>query len=162
MRRIAVSGILALVLASSAITLSADSKPALSGGAAGIELCPQFICGFALFVGQFQGELNDRPASGGWVAAVEHDDLPAVGLTAPVTGGSWTITANKRALSGEITGGEILNLNGVQFCVSMTLRVENGGRGELYFSGVLDHGPFPPTIGGFVTQSPIPCPVFGP
>ena len=101
MRRTLVSSVLAIVVAFSAVRLSADSKPFLAGTAAGIELCPQLICGFALFVGQFEGQINSRPASGGFAAAVEHEDLPAVGETTPITGGDWTIVANQRAFSGD-------------------------------------------------------------
>ena len=163
MRRIAAAGILAIVLALGGIRLSADSHPALSGGAAGIELCPEFICGFALFVGQFQGQVNSKTASGGFVAAVVHDDLPPVGENAAITGGQWTITAGNKAFSGDIASGNILTLpGGTQFCITMTLEVTTGGNGELYFTGLLDHGPFPPTIGGFVTQSPSSCSVLIP
>jgi hypothetical protein len=154
MRRAIVSSVLAIVLAFSAVRLSADSKPVLAGLAAGIELCPQFICGFALFVGQFEGQINSRPASGGFAAAVEHGDLPAEGDTTLITGGDWTITANHRVFSGDITGGTILNLNGTRFCVTMEMEITSGGKGELYFTGILDHGPFPPTIAGFVSQAP--------
>jgi len=158
MRRIAAAGILAIVLALGGITVSAESHPALSGGAAGIELCPEFICGFALFVGQFQGQVNSKTASGGFVAAVVHDDLPPVGLTAAITGGQWTITAGNKSFSGDVAGGTILTLpTGTQFCVTMTLEINSGGNGELYFTGLLDHGPFPPTIAGFVTQTPGSC-----
>ena len=121
MRRTLVSSVLAIVVAFSAVRLSADSKPFLAGTAAGIELCPQLICGFALFVGQFEGQINSRPASGGFAAAVEHEDLPAVGETTPITGGDWTIVANQRAFSGDITQGTILNLNGTQYCITMEM-----------------------------------------
>jgi hypothetical protein len=157
MRRAVLSTVLAIVLGFSGVHLSADSKPVLTGTAAGFELCPQFICGFALFAGQFDGQLNSRPASGGFVAAVEHGPLPPLYLTTPVTGGEWTITANHRIFSGDITGGYILNLNDTQYCVSMTLQMTDGGKGELYFTGILDHGPFPPTIGGYGTQQPVGC-----
>lgn len=159
MRRALVSGFLAIALSLSAITLSADSRPVLQGVAAGIELCPQVICGFALFVGEFQGEVNSRPASGGFVAVVEHQVLPPIGQTALVTGGQFTITAGRRLFRGDVAGGTILNLNGTQFCVIMALEITDGGRGQVFFSGVLDHGPFPPTIAGFVTQAPSPCPI---
>jgi hypothetical protein len=162
MGRISVAAVLATVLAFGGATLSADSRPALSGGAAGIELCPQFICGFALFAGTFEGEVNSRPASGGFVAAIVHDDLPAIDAIAAINGGQWTITAGRRVFSGAVRGGTIYNVNGTQFCINMALEIDEGGRGEIYFSGVLDHGPFPPTIAGLVTQSPNPgpCPVF--
>jgi hypothetical protein len=156
MRRALVSSVLAIVVAFSAVRLSADSKPFLAGFAAGIELCPQVFCGFALFVGEFEGQINSRPASGGFAAAVEHEDLPAIGQTTPITGGDWTIIANRRAFSGDITQGTILNLDGTRYCVSMEMEITSGGKGELYFTGILDHGPFPPTVGGFVSQSPGP------
>ena len=157
MRRVALSSILAITLAFCGITLSAESRPVLSGVAAGIELCPQFICGFALFVGNFQGEVNGKDASGHFAATITHEPLPGVLQTADVTGGQWTITANRRVLSGNVTDGTILNLNGLQFCVTMELTINGSGRGQLYFTGLLDHTPFPPTIAGFVTQNPLPC-----
>jgi hypothetical protein len=163
MRRIAAAGILAIVLALGGITVSAESHPALSGTAGGIELCPEFICGFALFVGQFQGEVNSKNASGGFVATVQHNDLAPVGENAAITGGQWTITAGNKSFSGDVASGNILTLpGGTQFCVTMTLEINSGGNGEVYFTGLLDHGPFPPTIGGFVTQSPLPCSVLIP
>jgi len=158
MRRIAAGGSLALVLALGGITLSADSRPALSGTAAGIELCAQSLCGFALFAGQFEGQVNSRPASGGFVAGIVHDDLPAVQQIAGINGGQWTITAGRRVFSGDVLGGTIFNVNGTQYCINMALQIDDGGRGEIYFIGVLDHGPFPPTILGFVTQTPNPGP----
>jgi hypothetical protein len=160
MRRIAAAGTLAIILALGGITLSADSRPSLSGGAAGIELCPQFICGFALFAGQFQGEVNSRPASGAFVAAIVHQDLPPVNGVAAITGGQWTITAARRVFSGDVAGGTIFNINDTQFCINMALDIDDGGRGRVYFSGILDHGPFPPAIAGFVTQEANPnlCP----
>jgi len=159
MRRYAVSTVLAIVLAFSAVRISADSVPSLSGIASGIELCPQFICGFALFAGQFKGEVNSHPAKGSFSAAIVHQDLPAIGGTAAILGGEWTITAGRRLFTGNVTNGTLLNLNGTQFCVTMTMELTGGGTGEVFFSGVLDHGPFPPTIAGYVTQSPAACPI---
>ena len=150
--------LLTVVLASCAVSLSADSRPALSGGVEGIELCPQSICGFALFVGSFEGELNSKPASGAFVGAITHGPLPPLpGGTAPITGGEWTITANQRVLEGEVTGGTILNITGTQFCVAMELEITKGGRGTLYSTVLLDHGPFPPIVVGGVSQTAIPC-----
>ena len=159
MRRAVLSTIVAIVLGFSAITVSADSRPLLRGVAAGIELCPLSICGFALFAGQFQGELNSRPAKGGFVAAVVHEPLTEIGGIAQILDGRWTITAGLRLLRGDVTGGRIINLNDTQFCVSMALEITDGGSGQVFFTGILDHGPFPPTIAGFVTQQPTPCPI---
>ena len=159
MRRVITASVLAIVLAFSAATLGADSRPVLNGAIAGIELCPLSFCGFALFVGGFQGEVNSRFAAGSFAAAMVHAPLPAVGAPAPILGGEWTITAGRRVFKGDVSGGTILNLNDTQFCVTMALVMTDGGRGELFFSGVLDHGPFPPTIAGYVTQSPTPCPL---
>ena len=36
----------------------------------------------------------------------------------------------------------------------MEMEITSGGKGDLHFTGILDHGPFPPTVGGYVTQSP--------
>lgn len=156
MRRAVVSLILALFVAWSATTLSADSRPTLSGVAAGIELCPQFICGFALFAGQFQGEVNSRPASGFFTAALTHEDLPTILETSLVTGGVWKIATNRRVLRGQVAGGTLVNLDGLRFCVNIAMDITEGGNGRVYFNGVLDHNPFPPTIAGLVTQEELP------
>ena len=161
MRQVLVSCILTIALVFPTVRLSADSRPTLSGVAAGIELCPQFICGFALFIGQFQGEVNGRPASGGFSAVINHEPLQLPGQVALITDGRWTIATNRRVMRGDVLEGAILTINETQFCVSMVMDVTDGGRGQVYFTGLLDHGPFPPTIGGFVTQSPSPSPCPG-
>ena len=160
MKRIVLAASLASFVAASAVTLTADSRPALAGQVAGIELCPQFICGFALFVGEFEGELNSRDASGAFVGAITHEPLPDVFESANLTGGSWTITANRRVIQGQVSGGKIFNIDGTQFCVEMVMEITSGGRGQLHFTGLLDHNPFPPTIGGLVTQDPVGCLAF--
>lgn len=157
MQRAARVFVLALVLAVSAISLSGDSGPALSGGILGIELCPQSICGFALFVGGFEGEVNSQPASGGFVGAITHGELPPVLGTSPITGGEFTITAGRRVIEGDVVGGTILNLNGTQFCVRMQLDPDKGGLEDIHFTGLLDHGPFPPIITGILSETPLPC-----
>ena len=137
MKRIVLAASLASFVAASAVTLTADSRPALTGKVAGIELCPQFICGFALFVGEFEGELNSRDASGAFVGAITHEPLPDVFESANLTGGSWTITANRRVIQGEVAGGAIYSIDGTQFCVEMVMEITSGGRGQLHFTGLL-------------------------
>lgn len=160
MKRTVLAALLASLLAASAVTLAADSRPALSGQVAGIELCPQFICGFALFVGEFDGELNSRDAHGSFAGAITHEPLPDLFGSANLTGGVWTITANRRVIQGAVSGGRIFNLDGTRFCVEMVMEITSGGRGQLHFTGLLDHNPFPPTIGGLVTQDPVGCLAF--
>jgi hypothetical protein len=159
MQRVFLSTIFAGLLAAS-INLSAQSRPAVVGSVAGIELCPQSFCGFALFVGGFEGEINSRDAAGTFVGAITHEPLPGLYQSADLTGGQWTITANRRILQGAVTGGKIYNIDGTRFCVEMTMAVTDGGRGQLYFTGLLDHNPFPPTIGGIVRQEQVPCAAF--
>ena len=155
MRRVVVSTILAIVLGLSGIKLSAGSPPVPTGAAAGIELCPAFLCGFALFVGQFQGEVNSRPADGFFSAKVFHEDLQPVGVPAAIFDGQFTITAGPRIFRGDIGGGTIVRFNEIQFCVRIELDYNNGGQG--HFTGILDHGEFPPTIAGLVTEEPGNC-----
>ena len=155
--------ILVIVLALSPLTLVASSTPSFQGLASGIELCPQSICGAALFVGGFQGSVNGRPASGIFVSAVNHDFLPEVGQDAEIFGGLWSIHTWRGRFRGDVLGGRLFNINDTQFCVEMTLRVLEGGTGEVNFTGILDHGPFPPTINGAITQAPpvVGCPTGG-
>lgn len=160
MKRIVSAALLACLLAASAVTLTADSRPALAGQVAGIELCPQFICGFALFVGEFEGELNSRDVSGAFAGAITHEPLPGMHGSARLTGGTWTITANRRVLQGQVSGGTIFNIDGTRYCVEMVMEITSSGRGQLHFTGLLDHNPFPPTIGGLVTQEPVGCLAF--
>ena len=53
------------------------SSPTIAGQVSGLELCPQFICGAAIFIGGFQGQIGLNPNASGVVAtAIKHGDLP--------------------------------------------------------------------------------------
>jgi hypothetical protein len=41
------------------------SQPAVTGHLEGVELCAQFQCGVAAFVGKFNGQLNNKRVKGG-------------------------------------------------------------------------------------------------
>ena len=134
-------------------SLSAHSQTTLNGFVSGVELCEQEVCGLAIFVAGFAGEIADRPAVGLAVGGIEHDDLPVViGATADITGGLWSIRALRRTLSGKVTGGSLQKLNDTQFAVVMSMEINEGGSGEATFTAILDHGPFPPTIRGVIRQ----------
>ena len=103
MRRRTVLSI-ALILAVSILPVAAVSNPVIEGNIAGVELCPQSICGAAVFAGDFIGEVNSRPARGVFWAGVEHDALPTTnGAMADITGGTWLIRTRGRVFSGTIS-----------------------------------------------------------
>jgi hypothetical protein len=134
-------------------SLSAHSQTTLNGFVSGVELCEQAVCGSAIFVAGFAGEIADRPAVGLAVGGIEHDDLPVViGATADITGGVWSIRALRRTVSGKVTGGILQKLSDTQFGVVMSMEITEGGTGDATFRAILDHGPFPPTIKGVITQ----------
>jgi hypothetical protein len=71
-----------------ATTLSA-STPFLQGVVGGIELCPKFICGVAIFVGEFRGTLGSNPFARGIIStAMDHEELPPANGNAAIIGGS--------------------------------------------------------------------------
>jgi hypothetical protein len=116
-------------------------------------LCPQSICGSAIFTGEFNGLVNGRPERGVFLGAITHDPLPADGESAAITGGLWLIRTPRRALSGYVVpGGKLTNNGNNTFAVDMTMVLLRGGVGTLDFSGLLNHNPFPPTIIGVVSQ----------
>ena len=135
------------------VPVLADSVPVVQGAIAGIELCPQSICGSAIFTGEFSGLVNGRPERGVFLGAITHDPLPEPGDSAAITGGLWLIRTPRRALSGYVWPGGTLTNNGDNtFTVDMTMVLLRGGVGTLHFTGLLNHTPFPPTIIGTVSQ----------
>ena len=134
-------------------SLSAHSQTTLNGFVSGVELCEQEVCGSAIFVAGFAGEIADRPAVGLAVGGIIHDPLPEVpGDTAKITGGRWSIRALRRTLDGEVSCGTLTKLNDTQFFVEMDMTITGGGSGEATFKAILDHGPFPPTIRGVIQE----------
>jgi hypothetical protein len=134
-------------------SLSAHSQTTLNGFVSGVELCEQDVCGLAIFVAGFAGEIDDRPAVGLAVGGIRHDDLPVViGATADITGGLWSIRTPRRTLAGKVTGGTLQKWNDTQFGVVMSMDINEGGNGKATFRAILDHGPFPPTIRGMIQQ----------
>ena len=135
------------------VPVVASSIPVVQGSIAGIELCPQSICGSAIFTGEFTGLVNGRPERGVFLGAITHDPLPEAGDSAFITGGLWLIRTPRRALSGYVVPGGMLTNNGDNtFTVDMKMVLLRGGIGTLDFSGLLNHTPFPPTIVGTVSQ----------
>ena len=133
-------------------TLHAANSTSLSGKIAGLELCPQQVCGAAIFMGRFNGTLDGTADSGSWWVAIRHEDLPTPGARANITDGVWGMAVGDHALRGVITAGSILNNGDGTFEVTPQLGIREGGEGALSLSILLDHGPFPPRVRGNVTS----------
>jgi hypothetical protein len=147
--------VIVLVLVAGALPVRASSTPVIAGNISGIELCPQSVCGAAIFVGTFAGQVGSNPRAFGTVAvAMTHDQLPGPGQTAAITGGTWTIRLlSGRTFSGlAIGGGTLLGNPDNTFAVSVDLLLTGGGVGTLTFDGLLSHRVFPPTIVGHISQ----------
>ena len=133
------------------IPVAADSI--LQGDIEGLELCPQWFCGLAVFVGGFDGSVNGLPRHGVFLAGINHDpDLPDEdGEFVFITGGVWTVRVPFRTVRGAVLGG-ILTSNGDNtFDVEMDLLIATPGGGVgATFAGTLRHDVFPPTIEGTI------------
>lgn len=151
-RRAALSTVLIVSMAT--IPLGAVSNPVIGGAVSGVELCPQSICGAAVFAGNFTGIVNTTPVKGIFSAAITHDSLPVnAGDTAAITGGVWIIHTRDRSFSGVIApGGMLVNNGDNTFTVTLTMVITRGGFGTLNFVGLLNHNTFPPTIIGLISQ----------
>ncbi len=144
---------LALTL-SSAAPLFAQSDTSLSGAVSGRELCEQAVCGSAIFAALFAGQIDNRPAVGLAIGAIRHTALPtAPGDCATIVGGSWSISTFRRTLAGSIeAGGTVCYIDGIKYLVSLTMDIDQGGDGKAHLTVLLDHGPFPPTVKGAISQ----------
>jgi hypothetical protein len=146
------SGVLALALLASA-SVSADSPLSLSGVVSGVELCEQDVCGSAIFVAAFAGEIGERPAVGLAIGGIVHEDLPVAPGCVALLGGRWSIRTLRRTVGGSVEpGGDLCYVDGTKYFVRMGMNITEGGTGMATFTAVLDHGPFPPTIKGVITQ----------
>ena len=140
---------------SAAAPLSATAQTSLSGAISGRELCEQAVCGSAIFVAGFAGQIDHRPAAGLAIGGIQHTPLPqSTGECAIIVGGSWSISTLRRTLAGVVQNGDgkVCYIDGVKYRVEMTMTITQGGSGEAQFVATLDHGPFPPTIKGVIGQ----------
>lgn len=131
--------------------VQAASIPRIAGAVSGIELCPQSVCGSAIFVGVYVGRVGPFPFTIGTVAvAVNHDPLPSAYNCAQITGGQWQLS-DIRTFRGTAKG-ELCNDGDNSYTVTVEMKLTSGGVGSLNFDGRLDHNVFPPTIKGLITQ----------
>lgn len=135
------------------------SDPFIAGNVYGVELCPQDLCGHAIFVGLFGGRIGRRYQFGVVGVGVTHDELPNPGFGSDITGGVWQLRTRLHEIRGEVLdGGRICNNGDNTYTVTAQLRITEGGSGTLYASVLLDHNVFPPTIQGFMQPVGRTCP----
>lgn len=154
MRRGLTCAVIVLTLAAGLRPAEAASIPVINVNTFGIELCPQSICGAAIFTGLLQGQVGGNAnALGTFLAALTHDPLPEPYQTADLTGGVFELRVGLRRIRGIVLpGGTLLNNGDNTFAVDATLVITSGGFGTLHFQGVLNHNTFPPTIVGTISQ----------
>jgi hypothetical protein len=130
------------------------AAPTTDATAFGIELCPQFLCGSAIFAGILSGEVAGVQTSlGTFGVSVTHANLPTeVGQESAITGGAFELRAGTRTVRGIVLGGTLTYLGDDLFQVEMILAARNGSR--LAFVGTLSHQSFPPTITGRIVSIP--------
>jgi hypothetical protein len=144
--------IVIVILLASAVLPAAASSPTIQGEISGVEICPQSICGAAIFTGTFQGVAGTRPTAGFFWTAIRHDPLPAPQNSSAITGGKWNLSTPGKVFIGPVIGGTLFNNGDNTYTVDATLGLSRGGTGTVLFSGKLDHNDFPPTIEGTLSQ----------
>jgi hypothetical protein len=143
-----------LVLTLAASPVRAASTPIVDVDTFGLELCPQSVCGAAIFAGFFVGQVGfNKHAIGTFVVAAMHEDLPELpGEERLLTGGVFEMRVGFRSLKGIVESGTLTNNGDNTFTVDATLRFTSGAVGTTHYLGLLDHNVFPPTVIGPMTQ----------
>ena len=138
----------------SAAPLFAQTHTSLSGAVSGRELCEQAVCGSAIFAAVFAGQIDGRPAVGLALGGILHESpLPQIeGDCVGILGGRWSISTLRRTLAGTVgeDDGTICYQGDLKFEVNLTMNIDGGSKAHLKVT--LDHGQFPPTVKGFITQ----------
>lgn len=141
-----------VMLAAATSPILGDSTPKIQGGVQAWELCPESVCGVALFAGLFRGQVGvNRNALGTVAVAVKHDPLPGPDQCADITSGRWSLWVGLRQFGGGTTG-LLCNNDDNTFTLLIDMTLDQGGVGTLSFTGLLNHNTFPPTVTGAITQ----------
>ena len=161
-RRVLLAGLPAILAAGLLVpsSLHAAATTNLTGDVSGVELCPQVICGAALFIGRFDGALDGTAGDGRWWVLVNHEALPtATGASTAITGGRWGMMVGDQPLRGLVSSGSITNNGDGTFTVTPYLDVVGGNEGTLSLSILLDHANgWPPTVLGKVAAGTVEIP----
>lgn len=159
MKRAAVCSTIVLIVLAGVRPAQA-SVPVINVNTFGIELCPQFVCGAAIFTGILHGQVGGNPnAFGTFAAALTHDPLPPPGEQAALTGGVFELRVGFRRIRGVVlpfdpveNTGTLVNTGENTYIVDAVLLITSGGSGTAHFRGLLDHNTLVPTIAGAITQ----------
>lgn len=148
----------ALLLAPASLRAAGTTN--LAGDLSGVELCPQVVCGAAVFIGRFDGALDGTAGDGRWWVLVNHEALPtAAGASTAITGGRWGLVVGDQPLRGLVSSGRITNNGDGTFTVTPYLDVVGGNEGTLSLSILLDHANgWPPTVLGKVAAGTVEIP----
>ena len=144
-----------LILLGAATAASAQSSdPIINVQVQGLELCPQFICGAAVFSGVAKGQIGGNPNAVGIItAAMTHGDLPtAIGADTDIFFGAWELRTLTRRIRGAVLGGKIIYQGNDIFAIRILLDLRSGGGGFVVFEGFLNHQTLIPTFGGDLHQ----------
>ena len=155
MKRAIISTAILLVLTCGARPAQAASIPFIDVAAFGVELCPQSLCGSAIFAGLLFGQVEPNPSAlGTFVAAINHQTpLPVnEGERIFITGGAFEFRFGLRRIRGGVHPFGILESNGDNtFTIVATLETTEGGLLDAVV--FLDHNVFPPRVVGRVTSA---------
>ena len=124
------------------------SNPAIVGEALGMEICTQLLCGEAVFVGIFSGNIAGKVGEGVFRIGAQHDGLPEAGQSVRLLGGSWNIQINGVMYQGTVLGGRLTNKGDETYRIEAVFDLSEGGTGRLQFHGLLDHNILPPVVKG--------------
>jgi hypothetical protein len=132
-------------------TAVAESTPLVSGQFSGIELCPQFLCGEAIFIYHGLFEVDGTATRGFGSIHANHEPLPAAGGDPAAIEGGWNLWTFQGSFKGSFAG-TLVNNGDDTFTATGQLTLTEGGVGAIGVMVVLDHNTFPQTLTGELSQ----------
>lgn len=135
------------------------ADPPIEGNVNGIELCPKFVCGKALFTGYFSGQVDGQRAFGTWFASIDHDELPGPDDPVFAGDGQWILRTwvrsgfffSRQTFSGDFGSGTLTNEGGNIYRAVVPMTITSGGSGGLTLDLYLDENRFPQRVNGTLT-----------
>lgn len=145
MKKVVVTLGMVLALAGLARPVQAQTGAA---GVLGIELCPQSICGAAVFYGAIHVNVGENGRAGTILGVIQHEDLPEPGQVGALTAGVLRLQFDDEIFDLVLLGGVLVNNDDGTYGVAAFFF---DGLALIYFEGTLNHNFFPPLIYGTLT-----------